>query len=228
MLRAMGLLRKRKTFGLTSVLLIIFVGLPLLNTSASGLAGLMFAAVILSGIYTVSDTRWHLVVGGSLLAPALVYSVANALVDLPFAIRIAGGISYCLAVAFLCYAITTRLLRARKVNTDTLSTAVSGYLLLGILWALIFMVLHALDPGSLRGLSYAEGSLPRHLGEYFYFSFVTLSTLGYGDNVPKSDLTRAAAATEAVVGQLYLAITIARLVGLHIAAAPRPAEGEDS
>jgi len=88
--------------------------------------------------------------------------------------------------------------------------------LAGIVFGVAYHVLDGIQPGSLRTAS-AEGAEPAaaSLGTCIYFSFVTLATLGYGDVVPASELTRMLATLEAVGAQLYLAVLIARLVGLY-------------
>ena len=80
-------------------------------------------------------------------------------------------------------------------------------------WALTYIVIDILDPTAFEQLAvsaWAGGT------DYVYFSFVTLTTLGYGDITPLTPVAQTLAWLEAVVGQLYLAILVARLVGLHI------------
>lgn len=104
--------------------------------------------------------------------------------------------------------------RADAVTGDTISGSVCAYLLLGLGWAHVFALLETLNPGSLRNLqSAAQG--PADLNPFIYFSFVTLTTLGYGDIVPATPPAHSLAVCEAVVGQLYLTVLVARLVGLY-------------
>lgn len=103
-------------------------------------------------------------------------------------------------------------LSARRVDTEVLAAAISAYVLMGIGWAVIFTMLETFSPGSLH--------LTDHTGEdpwntILYFSFATLTTLGYGDVAPLSLTARAWATIEAMGGTLYLAILIARLVSLY-------------
>ena len=76
------------------------------------------------------------------------------------------------------------------------------------------------DRGDLRLVAGAPPAHPLTLADTLYFSFVTLATLGYGDLTPTGPVTRGLAIFEAIVGQLYLAILVARLVGLQTAAHP--------
>ena len=95
-------------------------------------------------------------------------------------------------------------------------------MLVGLAWAFLFSLLEVLQPGSfnLPELSAEPLDLAamevRRLSVFMYYSLVTLTTLGYGDITPVTPLARNLAAFEAVIGQLYIAILVARLVGLHI------------
>jgi hypothetical protein len=87
---------------------------------------------------------------------------------------------------------------------------IAAYPLLGVAWAEAFALLEALRPGSFSGaVGLAEGGRG-----WFYFSFVTLTTVGYGDILPVHPAARSLAMLEAVTGPLYNAILLARLVPL--------------
>ncbi len=94
--------------------------------------------------------------------------------------------------------------------------AVCVYLLIGLAWAKVYETLDVVAPGSFRfpaDTAWAAPSLPR----YAYVSFITLATVGYGDVTPATPIAGTLAWLEAVTGQLYLAITVARLVALSLA-----------
>ncbi|MHC4548275.1 MAG: potassium channel family protein [Planctomycetota bacterium] len=208
---------EKKTFGLLGTLLIVFVALPLVRAGRTYLAAVLFVAVIFWGFHVVSERRRQRVLGAALMAPALLLTILHYLMEEERIVSVIWLLSNSLALVFLLWILVTRLLRVERVTTDVLSSAVSGYLLLGILWALVYALLFHLDPTSLGGIESHQGG--QDPSEFFYFSFVTLTTLGYGDIAPTGSLARTAASVEAVVGQLYLAVMIARLVGLQIAAA---------
>lgn len=98
--------------------------------------------------------------------------------------------------------------KKEKVNADTILGGICVYLLIGILWALMYIFLNELESGI---IVFKEGA------SLFYFSFSTLTTLGYGDIVPKGNFAMMLANFEAIAGQVYLTIFVARLVGLYIA-----------
>jgi hypothetical protein len=113
--------------------------------------------------------------------------------------------------------IVWHILRRPEVTTDTIAGAACAYTLLGMVWGNLYIVLELLRPGSFAiPPSWRMGPSGDPGTALLYFSFVTLTTVGYGDIVPLWPGAGGLAVAEAVVGQLYLAITIARLVGLHI------------
>jgi hypothetical protein len=98
---------------------------------------------------------------------------------------------------------------SRSVARAQLYTAVNIYLLLGLLWTALYLAIDAFSPGSIQ-----IGSHPAdRQAELLYFSLVTLSTIGYGDIVPVNGEARILAALEGITGVLYIAITVALLVG---------------
>ena len=117
-------------------------------------------------------------------------------------------------------AIVYRMVMARgRVTVDKLAAAVNVYLLLGLAWAIAYGVIATLDYGGFTTSTINFETLEEYveLGAEFtfiYFSFVTLTTLGYGDMLPMTPIAQTAAWMEAVVGQLFVAVTIARLVGM--------------
>lgn len=129
--------------------------------------------------------------------------------------------------SFFAITILGYVLRGTKVTTDKIFAAICVYLLIGYAWTFIYALLEELQPGSFVALSaVAPGDYVARYMEMRYFSFMTLTTVGYGDIVPHSSATRTVAALEAVVGQIYLTVLIARLVGLHIVHAERASSAE--
>jgi hypothetical protein len=108
-------------------------------------------------------------------------------------------------------------LRQHTVTLDTIAGAACVYLFIGFMWAMLFALLDQLEPGSLHfPETWTQGPAAGGTARYVYFSFVTLATLGYGDIVPKTIDASGLVVAEAVIGQLYLAVLVARLVGLHL------------
>jgi hypothetical protein len=103
-------------------------------------------------------------------------------------------------------------LRPGRVDGERILAALDAYLIVGLLFGVAFWMLDARHPGSFGG-ALGDGLLD--LREAIYLSFVTIATLGYGDIVPVSDAARGLAIVEAVGGQMYLAVLVARLVSLY-------------
>lgn len=113
------------------------------------------------------------------------------------------------AVGLLAAAAALRVVvRAKRVDSEVIYAALSTYLLAGVFFGQIHSAIESYWPGSYSGPSeFTETTA-------LYFSFVTLATLGYGDFLPKTDLARGVTVFEVIGGQLYLAVMVARLIGL--------------
>jgi hypothetical protein len=110
--------------------------------------------------------------------------------------------------------------RARNVSSeDRLYGSMAMYLVIGILFGNIYAAVNLVTPGSFEcATSLCQGDFASkfELGWQLYYSFVTLTTLGFGDIVPTTSPAGMLSSLEAIVGQLYLAIVVARLVGIHV------------
>jgi voltage-gated potassium channel len=129
--------------------------------------------------------------------------------------------------AFLGYVfvrVLAHVLRQATVTSETLYAALCVYLLFGLFWGLVFALLEQVSPGSFA-FPAAEPSADR-IRELVYYSVVTLTTVGYGDTTPVTSVAQGFSNLEAVLGQIYLAVLIARLVGLHIAAGEKREESD--
>ena len=129
-------------------------------------------------------------------------------------------------LGFVAAAILVHLVRTERVTHDTILGDGCVYLLMGLCFQSIFGMIERAHPGSFEHGGVAGSALPgadRLHGRYpalVYYSFVTLSTVGYGDFTPTWSLPQALSAAEAILGQLYLAILVASLVGMRLAAGP--------
>jgi hypothetical protein len=113
--------------------------------------------------------------------------------------------------------------KAKIITSDILCGAVSVYLLVGVLAGLLFVLIEYYAPGSFRVSNWTTDAVTQQAsfiedpGWLLYFSFVTLTTVGYGDVLPASAIARSASVLVAVIGQVLLMVQIARLVGMHVA-----------
>lgn len=190
---------------------------PLLDALAFGhrLMELLLFASLIAAVFPVGHRLQRYV----LLALVLMVQLLRWLASdaNPGALSILGAVLWCGLGAVAAYHAIGYSLSSVKVQAEQFYAALSAYLLLGICGGVIFATLSAHAPGSmLVGGQAARSGLG--IGDAIYFSFVTLATLGYGDITPASRVMRGLAVLEAIVGQLYLALLVARLVGLRSAA----------
>ena len=177
---------------------------------------LLFDLILLAGVYSVGPSR-HRTTFLALTAVTLAVRWGELLSG----VRGLDIGALALTVLWLFYAVSiivAHLFRRTDVTVDTILGAVVTYLLIAVAFSQLFIVLELLDRASFSGLS--DGTLQDRLelsDALLYFSFVCMTTMGYGDIVPVSNIARSLSVLEGVVGQLYLAVMIARLVGLHLA-----------
>ena len=101
-----------------------------------------------------------------------------------------------------------KLLSHRVITADLIYCAIATYLLIGVMWSGVYMVIEGISPGSFAGISDPSDLL--------YFSFVSLTTLGFGDILPQSIIAKRLTVLEAAMGGIYLAVIIAMLVGRYM------------
>jgi len=104
-----------------------------------------------------------------------------------------------------------------RVDTNLIAGAIAVYLLIAVCFSFIYELIYSLDPDSFRGI----GENAEIHNTFTYFSFVTITTLGYGDITPLTRIGGSFATLEAIIGQLYLTVLVARLVGMHISQGPQ-------
>jgi voltage-gated potassium channel len=180
---------------------------------------LVMVAILLAGVYAVSRRRQTFWIGTVIAFAAL--AIEGSLHARPTpALSVANFALSILFFGFLASVILYTILAETRVTLDTILGGICVYLLLGVLWSIAYSFLEYLEPGSFwisgAPLPLASADDEFRLEELIYFSFVTLTTLGYGDILAKTNPARALAAAEAVTGSLYVAVFIARLVGLHM------------
>jgi voltage-gated potassium channel Kch len=182
-----------------------------MGTNSLGVLRVLGGLVLLAAL-SVAGERWLAVVLFVIALSAHVVASFSPRADLAAASEAAR-------LVFLCYVAATlvrRVMRDRVVSLDAVAGAACAYMLLGGIWGELFSLVERWRPGSfLIPPSWVVGPGRDMRSALMYFSFATLTTLGYGDIHPADPATGSLCAAEALVGQLYLAIMIARMVGLH-------------
>lgn len=183
-----------------------------------------FAVMLLSAVFAISEGRRTVIAASSLAVPVVLLSGMTLLTDQK-AIFVAYHLLGILFLGYTIVVILAFLFREQRVTLNIICASLCVYLLLGVLWSIVYSLLDVLEPQSFIFAFAEDDSGPRmRFGAEqsifpLYYSLVTMTTLGYGDIVPASSSARMFAAVQALMGQLYLAVLVARLVGLHISQA---------
>jgi hypothetical protein len=204
-------------------LLLLFFFHPFVQRTALGthILDIVFLVILLSGIYSTSENRKIFVISLVLASAAFGSTILNYFL-LTVSLRLVAVGAYGLFFVLMAGTILSTIMKAKKVTTETIYASICVYLLLGIIWTMLFSIIEIVEPGSfLSGgapiIDFGGDPVKRNVfANLIYYSFVTLTTLGYGDIIPVSPYARALSSLEAVIGQLYIAVLIAGLVGMHI------------
>ncbi len=207
--------------GLTALLIFLIAYLVIQNSLGELSFGRMlgrvfFSLIILAGVMTISKQRW-------LHGLALVLAVASLTLTWVEELRptvlwstLNAGSAF-LYLGLLLALVVTQVFRQGPVTGHRIRGAIVVYLLLGALWALMYQVSALTVPGAFRIPAGLAGAEPQELQQQLlYFSFITLTTTGYGDVTPAHPAVRTLSMLEALTGQLYLSITLARMVSLAV------------
>ena len=202
--------------------LAVFVGLPLetLGIISPAVVGVIMTFLFVSGVIAMSGRGWvTIVVGGVALVSLVVRWLSEVF---PGRTMNVWDLSLGLVVlALLTTFVLRHTFRDARITADRVRGGILAYVLLGLIWCVAYQLVDLLDPGSFHFPGAHTPAGPGRMShDLAYYSFVTLTTVGYGDITPVHPFARALAMVEALVGQLYPAILIARLVSLQLATTP--------
>ncbi len=205
-------------------LVIVPVADDLAIVSRPVIRALAFSCLVLIGIWSLRGSRRPFFIGMAFVIGGIVFNV--------LAVNLASPVylyaSFVALFGFLLIAISFTLKQVAMetdISPNRLVGAVCVYLLLGVIWAVAYTMLEMISPGSFGGFTPLQGR--GWDSEWLYFSFVTMTTLGYGDIQPLSATARALAYMQAVFGQLYVAILVAGLVSALISSRQSNKQNDD-
>ncbi len=185
---------------------------------------LAFSCLVFIGIWSLRGSGRPFAVGIAFVITGIVFNV--------LAVNLASPVylyaSFAALFGFLLVAISFTLKQVAMetdISPNRLVGAVCVYLLLGVIWAVAYTILEMISPESFGGFTPLQGR--GWDSEWLYFSFVTMTTLGYGDILPVSATARALAYMQAVFGQLYVAILVAGLVSALISSRQSNKQNDD-
>jgi voltage-gated potassium channel len=175
--------------------------------------------MLLMGIWSLVNEKKLLIAGGVIAVIGVATATLNFFGEIPGLELLNIGIMlvFCLASTWIAI---QNLLLAGSIDLNKIIGAICIYLLLGINWAVFYLFINLAIPDSFHGLGTTE--IGNQLSELLYFSFVTMTTLGYGDLTPVKPLAQTAAYLEAIVGQFYVAVLVAWLVGMYLSKKNQP------
>jgi hypothetical protein len=202
--------------GLLIALALLFFFFPFVEEIKGGelIVAVLLTLVLISAVLAVASRRSTLIVALLLAIPAVGGRWINHFWPslLPPAVFLVATL---VLIAFVVAHLLHFVLSAPSVDTEVLCASISAYVMLGLIWTIAYWLVDQVTPGAFA-FNTTTGAKESMRGfNAFYFSFVTLSTVGYGDITPVSHVARTLAALEAMTGLLYVAVLIARLVALY-------------
>ena len=214
--------RRYSTAEFLVALVLLFVATPFVEDLRYGanLEVSLMTLVLVSGVLAVGRSRNTLIWAAVLVVPAVTARwIHHFFPEHVFmaAVFLVAGLVY---LVFLVVQFLRFILRAPRVNSEVMCAGISVYLLLGLAWTLGYLLVATLADAQHPAFVFNAGPATMTSFNAFYFSFVTLTTVGYGDITPVSNVARALAALEAMTGTLFVAVLISRLVALYSAHPP--------
>lgn len=196
---------------------------PMLQDYRVGIrvADLISGTVMVAGVLSAITKRIHVLLLTGIAVLALAARFIDPFVDTTLTALIAEVMSFFFLVSVFAI-ILKDIFRTSDVSTNTLVGSVCGYLILSTVFASVYTFLVILHPDSFlinTGLNVKPSLLGEdssHYGLTNYFSIITLTTVGFGDIVPQNTYARTVVSVEAISGQIYMTVIVARLVGLHL------------
>ena len=196
-------------FSLVGVLFLLpFVNaMPLLRFALVG----QYTFVMFYLVFSARHTRALFIVDVAFVVPTLLATWIDSIYqnDITF---VASYVTMMIFFLYLQYLIIMQMVHTHKVDTNTIFGAMNIYIVAGLIWAYAFILLYHFDAAAFHLPEYE--TLDKAVELFTYYSYTTLTTLGYGDVVAQSSQARMLSVLEAVFGQLYLAIVIAKLVSI--------------
>jgi len=209
--------RQNNFFFLLTALLIILLILPIISDiygTRNWLIGhLTFSITLIFSVLSLKGSDKWLITGVFLVLCGVAFSSLALYTESDFYLCISLFFDFLFLLLIINIALQ-QVIFSDQINLHNVAGAVCIYLLLGIIWSLAYYFISIVMPGSFKG----NLSIDTHmqLNDFVYYSFVTLTTLGYGDIVPLSATARSLVYMEAIFGQFYMAILVAGLVSIHI------------
>ena len=201
--------------GLTIFLIGVPIGLDLQLFTPDIVQSIGFSALLIIGVLSLKKSGHSFRIGIALVIAGIAMDLLHAV--LQESVLIIGSMMALLMFMVLATGGVFRQIAVSNVmSPNRIVGAICVYLLIGVIWSIAYALLDLAAPGSFEGIAseISSGWDP----DWIYYSFVTLTSLGYGDLLPLTNTARTLSYMETVVGQFYLAIMVAGLVGAYLSA----------
>ncbi len=208
-------------------LLILIIGVPvaydleLISLPLSKVLGISSLLAIGVGSLRGAGRLFHVAI--FLVVAGIILSILSVALDND-ALHIISQLTLFVFLLLTTFNTLRKVAVGNDISLNRIVGAVCVYLLLGVMWSIAYSVLEYLQPGSFKGLT--ELASPAWNPDWIYFSFVTITTLGYGDITPLTQTARSLSFAEAIVGQFYIAVLVAGLVSAYISAKKDSSDSE--
>lgn len=201
-----------------SLVVLIFVIFPLRQTGLSGrfFFDIVMVTLMISGALVVSQSRIVTIITVAMVVTEAVVLWASRFYPSPF-LRHAGSVFSIIILLLYVRIVLLVMFRQGPVSWSRIQGGVCAYLLIGMAWASAFDLVEQIHPGSFHFVS-EPTNMDQLTSKLIYFSFATLTTVGFGDVLPVYPFARSLAIAEAIVGQLFPAILIGALVAMAMQA----------
>lgn len=193
----------------------LLVGYPYFGDTRAGAmaGGLASLAALTAGVYAHRANRWVFLTASALAVASVVASVRA------FAAGVRGDPivegTFTAFYAFMTVTVFLEFIRTRRVTSDTIYGAVCAYLLVGLTFANLYDLIETLQPGSFQTNVETGAPVEMRWRTLVFFSFMTLTTIGLGDVTPTTTQAQSLVTIEGVIGVLYVAVLVARIVGIY-------------
>jgi len=204
-------------------MLLLLIIMPILTASNERFEGIL-TVVIVGATVTISmaaSKANRRAIRASWIASVLIV-IAAIFPDTPETIRVVAAVALGLMLISTPVVILRRIARHEVITATTIWGVIAAFMAFGMAFSLMYAVVYGVDPASFPAITDSS------LGNFNYFSFVTITTLGYGDIAPATDLPKAMVVFETLIGQIYLVVVVARVVSLLGRPVSRPRSLRDT
>jgi len=213
------LLKHNNRFQILLIFLVIyFASFPIVEnlTIAKHLLNLFYLLIIFSAVFSISNTKKPLLISSSLLLFTLIFRWLHYFYQLD-TFYLFELSSACLFWLYIATHILRFIIHQQHINAELVYAAIAVYFVIGLIWTSTYQIIELNNPHSFSIVNEIATKKQELFFQMWYFSMVTLTTLGYGDITPITMTARSFVILEAMTGQFYLAILIASLIGRRVA-----------